>query len=57
MREVDLVEACLSLSHAIWYLEQNNFCHGNIRSSNVFVADHHEAAFKVKLGDSGMRKR
>lgn len=57
MRDVDLVEACMSLSRALWYLEENNVPHGNIRASNVFVADHHEAAFVVRLGDTGMRKR
>ena len=57
VREVDLVEACTSLSRALWYLEEHGLVHGNIRAANVFVADHDEAAFRVKLGDTGMSRR
>ena len=55
LRDVDLVEACAALSKAVWYLEEGGMAHGNIRAANVFVAGHDDAAFKVKLGDQGLR--
>lgn len=53
-RDVDLVEACASLARAVWYLDENELVHGNVRCSNVFVAERNESVFKVKLGDAGM---
>ena len=51
VREVDQVEACTALSRAVWYLEEIGMSHGNVRCSNVFVVEHTDANFKVKLGD------
>jgi serine/threonine protein kinase len=49
-----LVEACTSLSSAILYLEEIGQAHGNVRCSNVFVIEHIDSVFKVKLGDPGL---
>ena len=51
IREVDQVEACTALSRAVWYLEETGMSHGNVRCANVFVVEHTDANFKVKLGD------
>ena len=53
------MEACASLSRAVWYLEERHSgCgsrgHGRVRCSNVFVSQHSDAAFQVKLGDAGL---
>jgi hypothetical protein len=51
----DLVEAATALARALWYLEEQNIVHTNIRLSNVFVAAHEVGScFKVKLGDPGL---
>lgn len=52
VQEVDLVEAGTYLAKALWYLEEQNICHGNIRCHNVFVSNHGENSFKVKLADA-----
>ena len=54
IREVDQVEACTALSRAVWYLEEIGMSHGNVRCSNVFVVEHTDANFKVKLGDCSL---
>ena len=54
IREVDQVEACTALSRAVWYLEEMGMSHGNVRCSNVFVVEHTDANFKVKLGDCSL---
>ena len=54
---VDLVEACGSLSRAVWYLDESFFGsrgHGRVRCSKAFVALHSDTAFQVKLGDPGL---
>uniref|UniRef100_T1IKG8 non-specific protein-tyrosine kinase n=1 Tax=Strigamia maritima TaxID=126957 RepID=T1IKG8_STRMM len=54
LKEVDLVEAATYLAKALWYLEEENKCHGNIRCSNVLVSAHESNSFRVKLCDFGM---
>jgi Janus kinase 2 len=54
LEDVDLMEAVVSLSRALWFLDENGIVHGNIRCSNVFVAESTSTAFKVKLGDRGL---
>ncbi|GFS90101.1 tyrosine-protein kinase hopscotch [Nephila pilipes] len=54
LREVDLVEAAYHLARALWYLEDQRVCHGNIRCHNVLVAVHNDSSFKVKLTDPGL---
>ncbi|GFY60177.1 tyrosine-protein kinase hopscotch [Trichonephila inaurata madagascariensis] len=54
LQEVDLVEAAYHLARALWYLEEQRVCHGNIRCHNVFVVVHNDGSFKVKLTDPGL---
>ena len=52
---VDLVEASTSLAKALWYLEEHNLIHGNIRCDKLFVVSHDPGnSFKVKLGEPGI---
>lgn len=55
LEPVDLLEAAACLARALWYLEEQDIVHGNIRLANVFVATHEPGeSFKVKLGDNGL---
>lgn len=54
MKEVELVEAATYLARALWYLNVEGVRHNNIRCHNIFVAEHTDQAFKVKLGDPGL---
>ena len=52
---VDLVEAATSLAKALWYLEEHNLVHGNIRCDKIFVVSHDPGnSFKIKLGEPGL---
>ncbi|XP_054715541.1 tyrosine-protein kinase JAK2-like [Uloborus diversus] len=54
LRQVDLVEAAYHIARALWYLEENQLCHGKIRCHNILVASHTDNSFKVKLTDPGI---
>ncbi|KAG7169408.1 Tyrosine-protein kinase hopscotch-like [Homarus americanus] len=54
MKEVELVEAATYLARALWYLNVEGICHNNIRCHNIFVIEHTDQTFKVKLGDPGL---
>ncbi|KAG8180450.1 hypothetical protein JTE90_022795 [Oedothorax gibbosus] len=54
LKEVDLVEAAYHIARALWYLEEQHVCHGNIRCHNILIASHTESSFKVKLADPGL---
>ncbi|XP_050456065.1 tyrosine-protein kinase hopscotch [Cataglyphis hispanica] len=50
----DMVEASTSLATALWHLEENHIVHGRIRCASVFVHEHTDNRFTVKLGDPGL---
>lgn len=54
LQPVDLLEAATCLARALHYLEDNNLVHGDIRARNMFVAQHTESQFKVKLCEGGL---
>lgn len=54
LKTVDLLEAASNLASALWHLEENGFVHGKIRCKNLFVNQHDENAFTIKLGDPGL---
>lgn len=54
LEEVDLLEATTYLATALWYLEDQNCCHGKIRCKNIMVSSRSENSFKVKLSDPGL---
>jgi len=54
MQPVDLLEAATCLARALYYLEDNNLVHGDIRARNMYVAQHTESQFKVKLCEGGL---
>ncbi|KFM64636.1 Protein-tyrosine kinase 2-beta, partial [Stegodyphus mimosarum] len=54
LRQVDLVEAAYHIARALWYLEEQQCCHGSIRCHNIMVASHTDNSFKVKLADPGV---
>ncbi|XP_015930975.1 tyrosine-protein kinase JAK2 [Parasteatoda tepidariorum] len=54
MPEVDLIEAAYYVAKALWYLEEQQTVHGNIRCHNILVANHTDSSFKVKITDPGI---
>lgn len=54
LKEVDLVEAATHLARALWYLNDEDIHHNNIRCHNILVVEHTDHSFKVKLSDSGL---
>lgn len=54
LQQVDLVEATNYIARALWYLEEQQCCHGKIRCRNVLVLHHADNCFKVKLADPGI---
>eukprot|EP00092_Neocalanus_flemingeri_P038172 GFUD01041549.1.p1 GENE.GFUD01041549.1~~GFUD01041549.1.p1 ORF type:complete len:1200 (+),score=378.78 GFUD01041549.1:57-3656(+) len=54
LQPVDLLEAATCLARALYYLEDSRMVHGEIRARNIFVAQHSETQFKVKLCEGGL---
>jgi len=54
LQPVDLLEAATCLARALYYLEDNNIVHGEIRARNIYVAHHSDSQFKVKLCEGGL---
>lgn len=54
LQEIDLVEAATYLANALWYLEERQIVHGNIRCRNLFVVEHTDTTFSIKLSDPGI---
>ncbi|XP_023229778.1 tyrosine-protein kinase JAK2-like [Centruroides sculpturatus] len=54
LKQVDLVEAANYIARALWYLEEQQCCHGKIRCHNILVSQHSDNSFKVKLADPGI---
>ena len=54
MQPVNLLEAATCLARALYYMEDNNLVHGDIRAKNIYVSMHNESQFKVKLSVGGM---
>lgn len=54
LENVDLLEAATSLARALHYLQEKGLVHGEIRSRNVYVAEHSEKLFKVKLCEGSL---
>ncbi|XP_067143590.1 tyrosine-protein kinase JAK2-like [Centruroides vittatus] len=54
LQQVDLVEAANYIARALWYLEEQQCCHGKIRCHNILVSQHSDNSFKVKLADPGI---
>ena len=46
LQPVDLLEASTCLARALFYMEDNNLVHGQIRARNIFVAAHTDNSFK-----------
>lgn len=49
----NMLEIGASLAKALWYLQDRNIVHSNIRCRNVFVAKH-GTSMTVKLSDTGV---
>lgn len=54
VQAVDLLEAATSLARSLFYLEDQGIVHGDIRCRNMYVAEHGDNVFKVKLGEGGL---
>ena len=54
LANVDLMEAAACLARALHYLADNNMVHGEIRARNVFVCQHTERQFQVKLCEGSL---
>ncbi|TRY68639.1 hypothetical protein TCAL_08883, partial [Tigriopus californicus] len=54
IEDLDLMEAARSVTNGVWYLQEKNLVHGKIRCENVFVFQHDDTRFHVKLGDPGL---
>lgn len=54
IEDLDLMEAARSITDGVWYLQEKNLVHGKIRCENVFVYQHDDTRFHVKLGDPGV---
>jgi len=54
IQPVDLLEAATCLARALYYLEDSRIIHGEIRARNIFVAQHTDTQFKVKLCEGGL---
>ncbi|XP_014205005.1 tyrosine-protein kinase hopscotch [Copidosoma floridanum] len=54
IKTIDMVDAAACLTSALWYLENHNFVHGNIRCRKLMVQEHTDNSFQVKLADPGI---
>ena len=54
LANVDLMEAAACLARALHYLSDNNMVHGEIRARNVFVCNHTDRQFQVKLCEGSL---
>ena len=48
---VELIECVTYLSHALWFLYDNNIIHGRIRCHSLLVSEYSSRCFKIKLSD------